>query len=109
MKKYITGLLAASIVFTACQKKADPIDDFQVTVEYRGTNTKTLTGDVTVNPKDSIYFDFTITSPEDMAFVEIQKNGTRIDTFRLTNMANKKSFSLEMMLVRETKRNKLPH
>lgn len=94
MKKYITGLFVASIVLAACQKKADPIDDFKVTVEYRSTNAKALTGDVTVNPKDSIYFDFTITSPEDMSYVEIQKNGTRIDTFRLTNTANKKSFSL---------------
>lgn len=94
MKKYIAGLLAASIVFTACQKKADPIDDYKVTVEYRSTNAKTIVGDVTVNPKDSIYFDFTITSPTDMSYVEIQKNGVRIDTFRLNNFANKKSFSL---------------
>lgn len=94
MKNYIAGLLAVSLVFAACKKEADPIDDYQVTVEYRSTNAKTLTGDVTLNPKDSIYFDFTITSPEDMSFVEIQKNGVRIDTFRLTNFANKKSFSL---------------
>jgi len=94
MKKYITGLLAVSIVFASCQKKAEPIDDYQVTVEYRSSNAKTLTGDVTLNPKDSIYFDFTITSPEDMSYVEIQKNGARIDTFRLTNSSNKRSFSL---------------
>ena len=28
-----------------------------------------------------------------MSYVEIQKNGTRIDTFRLNNAANKRSFS----------------
>lgn len=94
MKKYIAGLLAVSIVFAACEKKADPIDDYMVTVEYRATGPKVIAGDVTLNPKDSIYFDFTISSPTDMSYVEIQKNGTRIDTFRLTNFANKKTFSL---------------
>ena len=94
MKKYIAGLLAITIVFAACEKKAEPIDDYKVTVEYRSSNAKAITGDVTLNPKDSIYLDFTITSPEDMSYVEIQKNGVRIDTFRLDNFANKKSFSL---------------
>jgi hypothetical protein len=95
MKKYIAGLLAASVAFTACEKKVDPIDDFKVTVDYRATSPKTVAGDITVNPKDSIYFDFTITSPEeDMSYVEIQKNGVRIDTFRLNNAVNKRSFSL---------------
>lgn len=94
MKKYIIVVLAAGLAFAGCQKKADPIDDFKVTVEYRSTNAKTITSDVTLNPKDSVYFDFTITSPEDMSYVEIQKNGVRIDTFRLNNFANKKSFSL---------------
>jgi hypothetical protein len=94
MKNIFLGLLAVAI-FAGCKKKVDPIDDYKVTVEYRATSAKTLVGDVTLNPKDSIYFDFTITSPdEDMSFVEIQKNGTRIDTFRLNNLANKRSFSL---------------
>lgn len=93
MKKYITGLLALSVVFTACEKKVDPIDSYNVTVEYRAGSAKYVTGDVTVNPKDSIYFDFTISSPDDMSYVEIQKNGVRLDTFRLNNLANKKSFS----------------
>ncbi len=87
-------MVAASISFAACEKKVEPIDTFDVIVEYKSTSAKTITGDVTLNPKDSIYFDFTITSPnKDMSFVEIQKNGTRVDTFRLTNAANKRSFS----------------
>jgi hypothetical protein len=95
MKNIILGLVAVCLLFAACKKKADPIDDYKVTVEYRATSAKTIVGDVTLNPKDSIYFDFTITSPdEDMSYVEIQKNGTRIDTFRLNNAANKRSFSL---------------
>ncbi len=94
MKKYIVGMVAASITFAACEKKVEAIDSFKVTVEYKSTNAKFVTGDVTLNPKDSIYFDFTITSPDkDMSFVEIQKNGTRVDTFRLGAAANKRSFS----------------
>lgn len=93
MKKIILGLLTASLFLTACVKKVEPVDSFNVTVEYHGGNAKNLTGDVTVNPKDSIYLDFKISSPTDMSYVEIQKNGTRIDTFRLNGFADKKNFS----------------
>jgi len=92
MKKYLIGLFALTVLFSACQKKADPIDNFQVQVEYR-TGPKNLTGDIVANPKDSIYLDFTITSPTDMSYVEIQRNGTRIDTFRL-NASNNRSFTM---------------
>ncbi|NOT90229.1 hypothetical protein [Ferruginibacter sp.] len=93
MKKYIILLFAAAAVLSACEKKVDPIDTFGVTVEYRGGG-KNVSGNIEVNPKDSIYLDFTITSQTDMAYVEIQKNGVKVDTFRLTNATNKKSFSL---------------
>jgi hypothetical protein len=79
------------VMLTSCEKKVDPVDTFHVEVEYK-TGAKNLTSDISVNPKDSIYLDFTITSPNDMSFVEIQRNGTRIDTFRLSS--NKRSFSL---------------
>jgi hypothetical protein len=91
MKKYIIGLFAIVLLLTACEKKVEPVDDYNVTVEYRA-GAKNLTGDITVNPKDSIFLDFTITSPSDMSFVEVQRNGTRIDTFRLST--DKRSFSL---------------
>jgi hypothetical protein len=94
MKKYIIGIVAIGLVFSSCEKKVDPIDTFNVTVDYRSGGAKYVTSDVTVNPKDSIYFDFTIASPNaDMSFIEIQKNGARVDTFRLNNAANKRSFS----------------
>ena len=94
MKRYLIGLLAISIGLNACVKKVDPVDDFKVTVDYRSTTPKSVTSDVTLNPKDSIYLDFTITSPdEDMTYVEIQKNGVRLDTFQLAGQANKRSFS----------------
>lgn len=93
MKKYIIGLFAATAMLAACEKKVDAIDTYSVTVDYRGGG-KSIAGDVEVNPKDSIYLDFTINSADDMSYVEIQKNGVKIDTFRLNNATNKKSFSL---------------
>ncbi len=92
MKKYIIGVMIAAGALAACEKKVDPIDTFNVTVDYRSGGAKYITSDVTVNPKDSIYFDFTINSQDPMSYVEIQKNGTRIDTFRL-NTSNNRSFS----------------
>jgi len=94
MKRYVIGLFTIAAVFSACEKKVDPIDTFFVTVDYHSTNPKALTTDKTVNPKDSIYLDFTITSADDMAYVEIQRNGIRIDTFQLYNLSNRRSFSL---------------
>ena len=81
------------LILSACEKKVEPVDTFHVTVEFRNSGGKFVTSDVTLNPKDSIYFDFTISSPTDMSYIEIQKNGTRIDTFRL-NSSNNRSFSL---------------
>jgi hypothetical protein len=92
MKKIIFGSLVLGSILSACVKKVEPVDSFDVKVEFRNTGSKYLTGDATLNPKDSIYFDFTITSPTDMSYIEIQKNGTRIDTFRL-NSTNNRSFS----------------
>lgn len=94
MKRYITGLIAVTIGLAACEKTVAPVDDFAVTVEFRNSVSKALTSDITLNPKDSIYLDFTITSADqDMSYVEIQKNGIRIDTFQLAGQANKRSFS----------------
>lgn len=94
MKKFIIGAIVFAIGLAACEKTVDPVDDFKVGVEYRSSSPKAVTSDVALNPKDSIYLDFTISSPDqDMAYVEIQKNGVRIDTFQLTNQANKRSFS----------------
>lgn len=93
MKKYIIGLFVLSMIFTACEKKVDPVDTFYVSVEYKKEFAKDLIGDIEVNPKDSIYLNFTITSLYDMSYVEIQRNGVRIDTFRLSNTADKKTFT----------------
>ncbi len=93
MKKYFTGIFATCLLLTACEKKTDPIDTFYVTVDYKQVSPKDVSGNVELNPKDSMYLNFTISSPDDMSYIEIQKNGVRIDTFQLINTANKKSFS----------------
>ncbi len=95
MKKYILMLLTSAFLFSACEKKVEDVGDFDVTVDYKSGNPKAVTGDVTVNAKDSIYLDFSISSPSaDMSYVEIQKNGVRIDTFRMNGFADKRNFSL---------------
>jgi len=93
MRKYICGYILASVIIAACEKKVDPIDTYTVDVQFRNSGGKFVTGDSELNPKDSIYFDFTVTSDEDMEYVEIQKNGARLDTFRIPQGADKRSFS----------------
>jgi len=93
MKKIILGALVLGLLLSACEKKVEDVGSFDVTVDFRSSGSKFVTGDVTLNPKDSIYFDFTISSPTAMSYIEIQKNGVRIDTFRL-NSSNNRSFSL---------------
>jgi hypothetical protein len=95
MKKYILVLLTSAFLFSACEKKVADVGEFNVTVAYKSGNPKAITGDITVNAKDSIYLDFSISSPSaDMSYVEIQKNGVRIDTFRMNGFSDKRNFSL---------------
>jgi hypothetical protein len=89
--KYIIAVGALVAFGYGCEKKVDAIDAYGVTVEYNSSNPKCITENTEVNPKDSIYLDFTLTSEKEMAFVEIQKNGVRIDTFNVAG--GKKVFS----------------
>lgn len=85
----LAGFLA---IFTAgCEKKIEPIDSYKVTVDYAAMNTYSVVANKAVNPNDSIQFDFTVTSVEPMTYIEIQKNGVRVDTFRVAD--GKTSFS----------------
>ena len=92
-KHILSTLAAAAVIVIGCEKTVAPIDSYGVTVDYRSGNPKNLTGNVSLNPKDSIILDFTISSStEDMAVIEIQKNGAKIDTFKVSN-ANSRTFS----------------
>ncbi len=91
--KIFAGLIIAVCIFAACEKKIDPIDEsFTVQVSFKNSGTNFLTADTEVNPKDSIFFDFTLTAEEDMVVVEIQRNNAKIDTFKVP-AANARSFS----------------
>lgn len=93
LKYTIFTLATAALFFLGCEKKVAPIDSFGVTVNFNAGNAKNLTGNVAINPKDSIILDFTIASnTEEMAVVEIQKNGAKIDTFNVSGI-NKMTFS----------------
>jgi hypothetical protein len=74
MKKFIIAAISATVLLYACQKKTDPVDGNNATVTLMNEGTKFVTGDVTVNPKDSINFSFTIKTTKPMKFVGIQKN-----------------------------------
>jgi hypothetical protein len=96
MKKYnisVILLLIAMVALISCEKKVDPIDDtFTVQVNFKNSGPGFLTSNVEVNPKDSIFFDFNLTSEKDVSWIEIKKNDTRIDTFKMTP-ATSRNFS----------------
>lgn len=73
MKKILIPVLAI-IMFASCEKKVDPIDGSNATVTLNNAGSNFVVGDITVNPKDSINFSYTVTSDADMGFVSIQKN-----------------------------------
>ncbi len=96
MKKIIVGTALLVFVLTGCQKKVDPVDGSNVTVELSNLGKYYVTGDVTLNPKDSIYFNFTISSNVDMKYVSIQKNPINQTAFLVRdtlNATNKNSYS----------------
>ena len=64
--------LSAGFILSACDKGATPVDGNNATVELKSDGVKQfITGDVSVNPKDSIFFNYTISSSIDMGYVSI--------------------------------------
>ncbi len=97
--KSMLAILSTGIFFMACKKGVEPVDGSRATVELRGGAKEYITGDITVNPNDSIFFDFTITSSEDMGFVGVQKNPVNQTAFirrDTLNASNKNSYSTIM-------------
>ena len=87
--KSISFCLLVLPVFFACKKNTEPVDGNNATVELRNDGTKQyITGDVTVGSKDSLYFDFTISSSKEMGFVSIQKNPTNQTAFLVRDTLN---------------------
>jgi hypothetical protein len=74
MKKFIWGAIITTVLFSSCQKKTDAVDGSNATIVLTNAGTNYVTENITVNPKDSIFFSFTVTSNADMKYVSIQKN-----------------------------------
>jgi hypothetical protein len=96
MKKYLTAALVTAVLLSACQKKTDPVDGSNATVTLANAGTNYVTDNITVNPKDSIFFSFTVTSNMDMKYVSIQKNPVNQTAFLVRDTltsANKNSYT----------------
>lgn len=92
--KALFSILTATAILSGCVKKIDPIDSYGVTVNFNSNDPKAVIGDKELNPKDSFVLDFSLTSAkEDIAVIEIQRNGARLDTFSLANRTDRRSFS----------------
>jgi len=88
----IIVLLVFTAGMTACLKNVDPIKSNTITVTFNNSVPKTITQDITLNPKDSFYLDYTITCPNDMKYVSVQKNGADFIRDTLSD-AQKHSYS----------------
>lgn len=96
MKKYILGIALVTLIVNACTKKVDPIDNSNADVTLVNAGPNFVTTDVTVNPKDSLFFSFTITSNKPMKYVGIQKNPVNQTAFLVRDTltaANTNSFT----------------
>jgi hypothetical protein len=96
MKKIIILLTSCIGFLTACKKTTDPIDVSNANVELKNAGTGFVVNDITVNPNDSIFFSYTVTSNNDMRYVSIQKNPANQTAFVLRDTlttAQKNSFS----------------
>lgn len=76
----ITISLATLLLFSisSCKKNDAGLPPYDVKVTLNNSGAHFITDTLTVNPKDSLYFDFTITSAKTMKYVSVQKNGTDI-------------------------------
>lgn len=96
MKKYISAAVVIITLLTACEKKVGPVDGSNATVVLKSSGAKYVTDNIIVNGKDSLFFDFTITSNADMKYVSIQKNPVNQTAFLVRDTvpaANKNSYS----------------
>jgi hypothetical protein len=105
MKKYFACLILISYFFASCEKGVEPIDGNYATVDLANLGAHYVTDNITVNPKDSLYFSFTISSPRDMKYVSIQKNPVNQTAFIVRDTltaANKNSYTAIKKLVSDS-------
>jgi len=83
MKKNIILVCAAVMLIsmlTSCLKNTDIPNFNSATVSFANSGPKYVTSDLTLNPKDSIQFNYTVDCPTPMKFIYLQKNGSTIAT-----------------------------
>jgi hypothetical protein len=90
--------LLFAVMATGCLKKIDVFNSNHIEVVFNNSGAKYLTSDVTVNPKDSLYFDYMITSQADMKYVYLLKNGTELLRDTLTVATRNKYSSLKKLM-----------
>jgi hypothetical protein len=96
MKKIFFPVIASLFIFTACEKKASPVDTNNAKISLNDGGPKFVTGDITVNPNDSIFFSYSVSAEKDMKFVGIQKNPVNQTAFVVRDTlsaANKNTYS----------------
>ena len=111
MRKYITlvGIIAAlTVILSGCAKTTQPINANIVTITFIKAGPKFLTSDITVNPKDSIQFQYTITSPKPMTTVELAKslasaNTATVDAFKdSVKTGDRRTFTMTHKIVADS-------
>lgn len=101
MKKIIAGFIMATLIFSACKEKVDPVDINNANITLMSKGTGYVTENITVNPKDSLFFSYTVTSDKPMKYVGIQKNPVNQVAFVTRDTladANKFSYTAEKRL-----------
>src|SRR5690349_14503875 len=81
MKKYIILVCATAMLISilAGCAKTTAIPNFNtITVSFANSGPNFVTSDLTVNPKDSIKFNYTVDGPTRMKYIYLLKNGTTI-------------------------------
>jgi hypothetical protein len=105
MTRIISGGILIMILFTACHKTVDPVDGSNAVITLSNPGAHYVTGNITVNPKDSLFFSFSITSPLAMKYVSIQKNPVNQTAFVVRDTltpANKNSYTTVKKLVADS-------
>lgn len=100
-KKYIVKACLAILMaggLSGCLKNVDAIDSNIADVTFNNSGAKYVTADVTLNPKDSIFFDYTVTCVKNMKYVSIQKNGADIIRDTLTVAARNQYAAVKKLM-----------
>jgi len=88
-------------MLNGCSKNSTIPNFNTITVNFLNSGPKYITTDVTVNPKDSIQFSYSVASPTRMQYVYLVKNGTVIASDTLKT-GTKLSFNTVKKLVADT-------